>query len=82
MLEHNEQRPIYLCKTRYIFALTPYKGGRFSNKFRKSQIRKFADSYNLSDVRTFRKCGTLQICEPNPFSMMRGFVCTYCNTVV
>jgi hypothetical protein len=39
------------------------KGGRSANKFLKSQIRKFADIHNLLDVRTFRKGGTLRICD-------------------
>ncbi len=36
-----------------------YVGG----PFRKSQIRKFADLNNLLDLRTFRKCGNLRICD-------------------
>ena len=39
------------------------KGGRFANKFRKSQIRKFADLNNLLDLWTCSKCGTLRICD-------------------
>jgi hypothetical protein len=36
------------------------KGERSANNFRKSQIRIFAD---LNHLRTFRKCGTLRICQ-------------------
>ncbi len=36
------------------------KGERSANKFRKSQIRIFAD---LDNLRTFRKCGQLRICQ-------------------
>jgi hypothetical protein len=38
-------------------------GGRSANKFRKSQIRKFADLYNLLYLRSIRKYGYLQICD-------------------
>jgi hypothetical protein len=34
--------------------------GHSANKFRKSQIRKFADLNNLLDLPTFRKCDTLR----------------------
>ncbi len=35
------------------------KGGRSANKFRKSQICKFADKIFFIDLQTFRKCGML-----------------------
>ncbi len=41
------------------------KGGRSASKFRKSQVRKFADLIFL-DSRTFRKCGNLRICVCGP----------------
>ncbi len=40
-----------------------YVGGRSANNFRQSQIRKFADSNNLLDLPTFRKCDSLRICD-------------------
>ncbi len=45
------------------------KGGRSTNKFHKSQIRKLANLPNLLDLRTFRKCGIFRFatCEPNIF---------------
>ncbi len=54
------------------------KGGRSANKFRKSQIRKFADLNSLLDLQTFRKCGTLRICDlqippPQLFCDLRTF---------
>ncbi len=39
------------------------KSRRSHNKLRKLQIRKFADVNNLLVLRTFSKCGTLQICN-------------------
>ncbi len=39
------------------------KAGRSANKFRKSQIRKFADLNDLLDLRIFRKCDLLWICD-------------------
>jgi hypothetical protein len=36
------------------------KGGWSANKFRISQIHKFADLNNVLDLRTFSKCGTLR----------------------
>ncbi len=44
------------------------KGGRPANKFRKSQIRKFADFKKLLDLQTFRKCVTFRIFGPNLFN--------------
>ena len=41
----------------YIF----YKAGGSENKFRESQIRKFAILNNLLDLRTFRKCDKSRI---------------------
>jgi hypothetical protein len=38
-----------------------FTGGRSANKFWKYQIRIFAE--NLLELRTFCKCGTLQICD-------------------
>ncbi len=37
--------------------------GAVRNKFRKSQILKFADLNFFLDLRTFRKCGNLRICN-------------------
>jgi hypothetical protein len=39
------------------------KGGRFANKIRTSQISKFADLNFLKDLRIFRKCDNLRICD-------------------
>ncbi len=39
------------------------KGRRSVIKFRPSKIRKFADFSFYSDLRTFRKCGSLRICD-------------------
>jgi hypothetical protein len=39
------------------------KGGRSANKFRKSQIRKFAELNYFLDLRTFRECDSLRICD-------------------
>jgi hypothetical protein len=39
------------------------KVGLFAIKFCKSQINKYADLNNVLDFRTFRKCGTLWICD-------------------
>ncbi len=39
------------------------KGGRSAYKFRKSHIQKFADFNSFLDLRIFRKCGTLRICD-------------------
>jgi hypothetical protein len=38
-------------------------GPQRSSANRKSQIRKFADLNNLLDLRTFRKCCTVRICD-------------------
>jgi hypothetical protein len=39
------------------------QSGLSANKFLKSQIRKFAELQNFTDLRTFRKCGNLRICD-------------------
>ncbi len=38
-------------------------GGRSANKFCELRTRKFAYFNNLLNLRTFRKCGTLRICD-------------------
>ncbi len=44
-------------------AYSLFKVGRSANKFRKLQIRKFANLNNLLDLRTFRIFDTSQICN-------------------
>ncbi len=39
------------------------KGGRSANKFRKSQIRNFADFNFFKDLRTFHKYGNFPFCD-------------------
>ncbi len=53
------------------------KNGRSAGKFRKAQIRKFADLKNLLCSRTFRKCGDLwfTICRPIIFVICRFVIC-------
>ncbi len=46
-----------------------------TNKFHKPQIRKFADLPNLSDLRIFRKCGCLQICNLRTQSFCQMRIC-------
>ncbi len=50
--------------------------GDLQNRFRKSQIRKFADLTNLLALRTFHQCGTLRICDlrSEPLFVICGFV--------
>jgi hypothetical protein len=52
------------------------KDGISANKFRKSQMDKFADLNNLLNWRTFRKCDTLQTYELRTpiFFVIFGFV--------
>jgi hypothetical protein len=59
---------LFFCNssTLYYALVTPIhclypKVGRSANKFCRSQIRKFADLKNLSDLLTFRKWDTLRI---------------------
>ncbi len=66
--------PLFLTSC-IIAVLENIRGGRSANKFRKSQIRKFAGLNIFIDLRIFSKCCNLRntyflrfaICEPNYF---------------
>ncbi len=54
---------ISACSYTVVVCYFNYIGGRSANKFRKLQMRKFADLHFMLFLRTFRKCDTLQICD-------------------
>ncbi len=49
----------------YPYSLLAYLKSHLNRvgKFLKSRIRKFSDNQNLLHLRTFRKCGSLRICD-------------------
>ncbi len=58
-LNRRQISPINQFPSFLFFRTVPLKckSGRYASKFRKSQIRNFADLHNLLDLQTFRKCG-------------------------
>jgi hypothetical protein len=68
----------------HIHAYQPPKGRRSANKFRKMQICIFADLNNLLDLRTFRNCCTLRICDfwTQSFLRLANLLLQVCNNML
>jgi hypothetical protein len=51
------------CSYTIVVCYIKWIGGWSAKKFRKLQMRKFADLHLMLYLRAFRKCDTLQICD-------------------
>jgi hypothetical protein len=65
-----------------IAVLENNRGERSANKFRKSQIRKFADLTIFIDLRIFSKCFSLRICDLRNTFFLRFADLQFANPII